>query len=225
MKTLLEQSSDSVRFVVTKVEPNLRPVVADFGFVETTDEFVRSFPPTSLDVEKIFDRFQKSFQTMLRQVEGTDPIPWGEALLAFAHLVGDQADWWVVGSAALAVRGVDVAPHDVDLVVRKSDFERVNELLVDYLVEPSSASDDWVAAFFCRAFIGVRVEWVAGVRAWVDAPSTGDFGPVAASRRESIHWNGFALQVPPIDLQLAVSERRGLTGRVQKIQSFLAGAG
>jgi hypothetical protein len=131
----------------------------------------------------------------------------------------------LVGSAALAVRGVSVTPHDVDLVVCEDDFDRVNELVAEYLVEPPSASEDWIARFFSRAFIGARVEWVAGVQGWVDARWASDFGPVAESRRESIQWQGLQLRVPPIDLQLAVSMRRGLTDRVQKIESFLTGAG
>lgn len=221
MKTLLDRSREGVRFLVTDVEPNLRPLVAALGFAQTAEGFVRAFPSSSLDVEQIFSRFQDSFEPMLRQLSGADRVPWRKALHSFAELVGGQADWWVVGSAALAVRGIGVAPRDIDLVVREVDFGRVNELLAGFLVEPPSESEDWVARYFCRAYICARVEWVAGVRPWVDSRAPSDFGPAAEGQRELIEWDGVQLRVPPIDLQLAVSKRRGLTDRVEKIESYL----
>jgi len=47
-----------------------------------------------------------------------------------------------------------------------------------------------------------------------------DFGPVAASRLETVTWEGWQLRVPPLDLQRAVSERRGLTTRVALIDAL-----
>lgn len=225
VQVFLDQSPEGVRFLVMDGEPSFHSLFAALGFAATPEGFVRAFPPTSLDVEPIFQRFQACLGPMLRQLSGEAPVPWEDALIRFAQIVGDQADWWLVGSTALAVRGVRVTPHDIDLVVGEDDYPRVNELVAEHLIEPPSRSEEWVARSFSRAFIGARVEWVAGVQEWIDAPSPSDFGPVAESRRELISWRGLKLRVPPIDLQLAVSKRRGLTGRVQSIESFLTEAG
>ena len=47
----------------------------------------------------------------------------------------------------------------------------------------------------------------------VDSPEPSDFGPVAAGKLEVVDWHGFKIRVPPLDLQLRVSERRGLFER------------
>lgn len=134
--------------------------------------------------------------------------------------MGD-VDWCLVGSGALAVRGIAVAPRDIDVVVAEQDFGRVVSHLRDHLVEGVSETDDWIARWFCRAFLDGRVECIAGVPAWVDAPEPSDFGPEAWSRRERLAWCGIHVAVPPLDLQLAVSRRRGMTERADLIEHAL----
>ncbi len=49
--------------------------------------------------------------------------------------------------------------------------------------------------------------------------------PWEQALRETINWNGYQLQVPPLDLQLMVSQRRGLTERAEKIKHFMMNNG
>src|SRR5829696_1322769 len=151
---------------------------------------------------------------------GGRPPAWDAAL----ELVLDRAshvDWWLTGSAALALRGLPVAPRDVDLVTTLSGAWELGERLSDVLVEPLSTSADWVAEVFGRAYGPARIEWVGGVRAWVDEPEPADLGPYAAARLETVEWRGHAIRVPPLVLQLASSSRRGLEDRVAAIQRAL----
>ncbi len=161
---------------------------------------------------------------MVLQAVRINPIDWRGSLAAFLELVdGSGVDWWLCGSAALAVRGIDVAPCDLDLVVDDEGARRLNELLSDYLVEPLQLSEGWIWNSFGRAFLGMRMEWVGGVNAGADTPEPGDFGPTAGKRLVVIEWQGHDVRVPPLDLQLAVSERRGLTDRAEKIREFMRG--
>lgn len=50
---------------------------------------------------------------------------------------------------------------------------------------------------------------------------SGDQGPIAASRLEVIRWRGYDIRVPPLELQLEVSRRRGLGERVAIIERAL----
>ncbi|MBN1967560.1 MAG: hypothetical protein JW910_23090, partial [Anaerolineae bacterium] len=75
--------------------------------------------------------------------------------------------------------------------------------------------------WFCRAWLGARVEWVGEVAAWVDEPEPCDYGPVALARAEVVAWRGHAIHVPPLDLQLAVCARRGLDERVVIIRQWM----
>jgi hypothetical protein len=66
-----------------------------------------------------------------------------------------------------------------------------------------------------------RLEWIGAPKAGVDSPAPSDFGPIAASRLETVAWEGWQLRVPPLDMQRAVSQRRGLTTRVALIDAIL----
>lgn len=68
----------------------------------------------------------------------SSPVPWMGALSRFARLVQHVgAEWMLVGSAATAVRGVDLVPGDLDALVRAAlDVESIAAVM------PSSDDDD-----------------------------------------------------------------------------------
>jgi hypothetical protein len=204
------------QFLLTELEPELQDAATALGFVRDGDAFVRTFPGDARWLEDAWQNFVRHAGTMLRQT-ASGVAPWDEALLAFLERVDGVEWWWLTGSGALAVRGVDVSPRDLDVITDATGAERLGELLADVLVEPVFASDGWVARWWGRAFLGARVEWVAEVASSVDDPDPVDFGPTAAASLERVHWRGQELRVPPLELQLAVAERRGLTDRVEAI--------
>jgi hypothetical protein len=221
MRVSLQRHDDEARFVLADVEEGLHPAAAALAFAPCAEGFERRFPWRD-DVEAIFRRFEVSIETTLRQHAGLVPVPWHDALHALAARLGGDLAWSLVGSAALAVRGVAITPHDLDLVVAEADVERVAARLVDVLVEPPVVSDAWIARCFGRAYLGVRVEWVAGVAGWVDEPVPSDFGAFAWERRERLVWEGVQLALPPLALQLDAARRRGLSERVAAIEEHLA---
>jgi len=160
---------------------------------------------------------------MVLQAARVRPAPWEAALDdVLRRTDGSGVDWWLGGSAALAVQGVAVQPRDIDLVADAAGALRLGELLEDALVEPVAPVVDWVCEWFGRAFVGARVEWVGGVRARADKPELGDFGAAAQRSLETVVWRGHRLRVAPLALQLAVTERRGLAKRADAIRSVLA---
>jgi len=114
-----------------------------------------------------------------------------------------------------------VNPHDLDLSVQGQGSARMSELFSDVLVEPVSDSRGWIWDWFGRCFLHARLEWVGDVNAQADQNGPADFGPTALARSETVYRNGYPIKVPPLDLQLAVSERRGLTERANLIRSLL----
>lgn len=55
----------------------------------------------------------------------------------------------------------------------------------------------------------------------MDEPEPVDYGPAAASRLEHVTWRGHRIAVPPLDLQLAVANRRGLADRARLIEAAI----
>jgi hypothetical protein len=129
--------------------------------------------------------------------------------------------WWLIGSAALVVRGIDVLPGDLDLVVDDTGALLLEEVLFDSLVGPVEDARGWIGTWFGRAFLQSRIEWAGGIREDVDEQGVTEFGPVAAGRLESISWYGYQMRVPPLAIQVEVSKRKGLEERARKIEQAL----
>jgi hypothetical protein len=130
--------------------------------------------------------------------------------------------WWLYGSAALAVRGLEIAPGDIDVNV--GDAYLAGELFGDLLVTPVEELDRWVAKRIGRAFYGAIIEWSSEPHAELDDPcNPHEQGPYVADRIETVEWRGHRLRMPPLSAQLAVCERRGLTDRVALIRAAMAG--
>lgn len=223
MRTLRKTVGSDTFFIITEVEPAYQDALRDLYYLDMGDGFGRGFPNDTPNLDRAYANFQRYAEEMVLQLAGVRHVPWEKALSAFIRLIeGHDIDWWLAGSAALSVRGMDIEPRDLDLVVGSSDARRLGDLLLDYLYEPVIPVHDWIGDWWGRAFLHARVEWVGGIRADVDASGVTDFGPIAQSRLETVTWRGSSIRVPPLHLQLQVTERRGLVERVDTIRRFIS---
>src|SRR6059058_4203418 len=101
---------------------------------------------------------------MILQAAGAKPVPWDKALLSFLERAsGNNVDWWLAGSGALAVQGIDLVPRDLDVITDSSGAQQLGRAMSDWLVEPVQESHDWIARWFGRAFAHARREgWRRG---------------------------------------------------------------
>jgi hypothetical protein len=114
------------------VDPIFSDVLRNLHYLPLEEGFAKSFPTDTPGLDGIFRNFRRCAEEMVMQGAGLQPVPWEECLLGFLETVERRdIDWWLCGSAALAVRGVGIEPHDIDLVVADSDAERLGELLLD----------------------------------------------------------------------------------------------
>jgi hypothetical protein len=220
MRVELVRCADADRLVVHCEDSALGQALLDLYYSREGGCFAKRFPAGSV-TDAILDHFRQSLMSLLRQTARLDAVPWREALHDVAgRLDTAHVDWWLVGSGALAVRGLAVEPRDLDLVVSERHAGRTAESLLDALIEPAVEASDWISRWFGRAWFGARVEWVAGVAATVDLPLPSDFGPAAAARLSEVQWEGKTIRVPPLNLQRDVSARRGLDDRVAMIEAL-----
>ncbi len=224
MRTRRRSDGDHTFFVVTDLDDAYRGAAHRLNFASVEDGVARGFPSASPHLDRIYETFARRADDLFAQRAGVRPVPWEPALESIIRRLERQSiDWWLVGSAALAVRGLAVTPGDVDLAVDAAGACRLGEALLDDLIEPVVPVEGWVCDWFGRAFPGALVEWVGGVNERADLPTASAFGPIAARRRETVNWRGHRLHVPPLDLQLAVSEARGRTEQAALIRSALGG--
>ncbi len=224
MKTLCRTKGNETSFILADLDARYHEAARALYYQPVEGGFAKTYPADTPHLERIYRHFERYAAEMVLQMAGEHPAPWDDALAAYLERIEGQAvDWWLAGSAALAVRGIEVAPHDLDLIVDGATAHRLADLLLDDLVEPLQPSEGWIADWFGRAFLHARLEWVGDVHDAADGPPS-DFGPTAARRLEVVVWRGREIRVPPLDLQLQVSERRGLTARAAMIRRFLGGA-
>ncbi len=216
----------TVWFAVSEIGPQLAEAARRvlMGYEHTGPEWRRSYPAGASHLEQAWQNFARYIEPVLRQAARLDPIPWRDALRELCQRTsGQPVNWWLTGSAALAVRGAPIEPGDLDLVCNAQDAVALGDLFCDAMLEPVvPASQEWISDWWGRAFCGARIEWIGGVRHFADEPLPSDFGPVAASRLETVTFDGWPIKVPPLELQRAVSQRRGLADRVAMIDALAA---
>jgi hypothetical protein len=222
MKTTCKTEGTVTSSIFTEVEPEYQDTVRGLYYLPGEHGFAKSFPSDTPNLDGIYRNFERYAEEMVLQGARLQPVQWEKTLSAFLQIIqGATIHWWLVGSAALAVRGLDVAPRDIDLVVDDVGAYQLAELLQAYLVEPLQITPGWIWNSFGRAFLFGRLEWVGGVNEGADSPAVADFGPAAGRRLEVVKWRGAEILVPPLDLQLEVSRRRGLVERAAKIDDFM----
>ncbi len=195
------------------IDGQLIEAVRELGFARRGALWVRSFPGGARHAVTAGKRFEACAETMVRQCAGSERVPWEDALELVAGRARSGA-WWLAGSAALAVRGVPVSPRDIDLIADVDDCERLADELADLLIEPISEGGFLGERWF-RAFAGARIECLGGPN------DSFDFGRATAMRLDVINWRGHALRVPPLNVQLESSQRRGLHERAELIREAL----
>lgn len=215
---LRDASADCV--VVETGEPAFRAALGELFFEEHPGRHIKRFPRGTVS-DEIFRRFESHLEALLRQTARLEQPPWEDALRETARRLDNAGiDWWLTGSAALAARGLPIVPRDLDLVVSDEAAAAAAIAFDDVSIEPPVAVEGWFCRWWGRAWIDARVEWVGGVTEAADQPLPTDFGLVAEASLERIAWRDLTILVPRLELQRAVSARRGLTDRVRLIDSL-----
>jgi hypothetical protein len=207
-RPVLEAELKDDAYVVRTDDPVLGDALAELGFAPAGTVFVRRFEAPTREV---FGRFERHLPALLAQAARRERPPWEDALATVAARLGDEG-WFLCGSAAIAVRGVDVTPRDVDFMA--ASHEAARRALADLLIEPPVETTRSAFRWFGRAFAGARIEWAAEPPPDTDERWVSEIGPAAAARLDTVEWRGHRLRVPPLDLQVAVSRARGLDDRV-----------
>jgi hypothetical protein len=204
-----------LQLCLADVGADVEQAVAELAFARRGAVWARTFPGDAPYAERAAARFETRAETMVRQTARLEPTAWDEALATLLERAPDG--WWLAGSAALAARGLAVEPRDLDVIADAAGCEQLAEAVADLLVEPL-VDGGFLGERWFRAFAGARLECVGGVHA---EHADTDFGATAAARLETVDWNGRRVRVPPLDLQLEVSERRGLRERAALIREAL----
>ena len=91
------------------------------------------------------------------------PEPHFRALRKIYNLLQEQEGlvWALTGSASFALQGMDLSPHDIDLITDREGARRIGELLRAFCVRPvgDDGGAEYVRSLFGRFLVeGVEVD-------------------------------------------------------------------
>jgi hypothetical protein len=203
---------------IVDVDPGQRAALVELGF---GPDLVRRYPPGTRYVDRAVANLGYGLDEMVRQrMTGTAP-GWAGALGDLLDRAGQaRIPVAVVGSVALAVRGVDVRPGDIDVITTVDGADALGDSYRDVLVVPVADNPDF--GIWGRAFTGgICVEWL-GTPERIQEGSW----PLAAiewsiaSPFEEVCWQNRLLRVPPLEVQRQVEVRRNRLDRVAAIDEY-----
>ncbi len=209
MDTSIERRRDAVRFLVASADHSQADALVRMGYQTVgPGKHATAWFPDAPEISSYFEHFSASIDQMIMQKTRAIAVPWQDALIELLGRVeSTNLDWWLYGSAGLAVRGFVTEPGDIDIHV--SDPWLAGRIFGDVLVTPVLEMENWVAAYSGRAFSHTIIEWLSAPYPELDdASAPHEQGPYIAGVIETIEWRGHQIRVPPVAAQLRARERR-----------------
>jgi hypothetical protein len=203
---------------ISDAGPGRRAALEEIGF---PPDLIQRYPPGTRYFDRAVANLRQALGEMVIQKSARTPAGWS---VPFRDLLGRAGEarvpLAVVGSVALAIRGVDVCPGDIDVITTLEGADALAESYQDALVVPLFTRPGF--GRFGRACTGgIRVEWLGNAARVQEGP-----WPLAAaawsiaSPFEEVCWENRLLRVPPLEVQRAVEVRRQRPDRVAAIDDF-----
>ncbi len=222
MKIEFEALNDEVIYRVYDFDPKYENILQMCFYQNDGRGYIKKYPKNTKYLDKMKQRYSQNAQLMFDQLGYFSVVPWKIGLKKFCSMVqGSSINWWLTGSCATCIRGIELNPHDIDIMIDSKSVAEITELFKDYLIEPIVSTNGWLTKDFGVIFMDVRIDIASDPAPILDEPEPVDCGPYALKNLEIIYWNGFQIKVPPLDLQLNVNRKRGRKDRVEKIEEFL----
>lgn len=225
MRIDLRETEHCLTYVINQVPEVFWPALQHFYFHQEGGEFSKSFQKTTLmfpPTSRLRENLEASLEKMLQNNLGTPPFAWEETLEAAAALLDAHGiRWWLAGSAACAIRGIDILPNDLDIMTYRSEIPKLQAAFNHLAVEPFHFVTDWVVTGFGVVYLHGRVDVALEPHESADAYGRPDFGTYAMNNLETVVWRGYQIKVPPLELHIGPNLARKRLDRVRLIEEYL----
>lgn len=169
--------------------------------------YIKEYQGNIFETEQIINNFNRLMPAAF------DKGDWEHALLEFTRICKESGViWYLTGSACDAVRGIDVWPHDLDIEIFSEHWDKAQEVLSDYIVEPFIETKGWARDFFGRIV-------VANTLVDVVADEKYDFPNYAY---EPFEWKGYTLWLEPFMSRYNTEKQRKRLERIDAFEKYIA---
>lgn len=201
----------SVEDVPPELEDNLRHAwfePRDRGYVKAYPRDMHGAGVTEADKQAVRRNFARLGPAMF-----AGEFDWSAVLESIAVRFRDNGvEWYLIGSASEAVLGVNISPHDLDIIVRPEDFFRVRDLFAECVVEPFVDNQGaWLVRYFGRLCVG---------GAMVDIAADEKMNP-DQHRYDRVSWRSYDVFVEPLTARYLVEIERRREDRIRAIEAYM----
>lgn len=160
------------------------------------------------DKELVKRNFARLGQSMFEGV-----FDWKNVLLLIAQKFLDNGiEWYIIGSTSEAVLGVNIKPHDIDIIVHTKDFYKVKNIFSDYVVEPFvDNKGTWLVRYFGRLCLdGALVDIAADEKM-----------NLGNHQYDKVSWNDYDIFIEPLQVRYQTELDRNREERIKAIDEYM----
>jgi len=187
-------------------------------FEKLGNKFIKTYPMESgadkswykniEEKERIKSNFARLGQSMFEGI-----FDWKRVLLTLAQkFLGNGIEWYIFGSSCEIVRGIDIKPNDIDIIVHTKDFYKVKDVFPDNIVEPFvDNKDTWLVRYFGRLCVdGAIVDIAASEKMNIENHCY-----------DKVMYNGFNLYIEPFQTRYALETKRNRADRLKAMEEYI----
>ena len=137
--------------------------------------------------------------------------PWQEALQwLIIEMKKTGAPWYLHGSTAMALWGIDVEPRDINIIVANySDYDRVREHFYQYAIKPFQRCGNWVMSGLGTVFHQANIGFSFNNK---------ELEPYDMSTLRKTEYKGEVLYISTLEMLKRDNESYGRPERVEQIE-------
>jgi len=250
MKCYCYETDSAFTFCVEDVENALlEDVIMHMAWKKADGKFLMSFPQNAFSnqrekelVSGNFNRFgQAMFESLLAGIDWKTPLE-----MVAQKFNENGIEWYIVGSAGDAVRGIDIKPFDIDIVVHTRDYHKAKEVCYlnypDSIISPFTGSDDISQLkyndnpmgyfinplkYFGRMFLAGAMIEVAADEIWDSESRKPEHKKSVWARYEhsgyeEIMWRGYVIHLESLQHRHQIEIARKRDDRIKAFEKYIA---
>ncbi|MHB1493384.1 MAG: nucleotidyltransferase domain-containing protein [Thermoplasmataceae archaeon] len=130
------------------------------------------------------------------------PDKFRETILIISEKIPSNVKWAVDGSTSLALQGMDIVPHDIDILTDHNGAYRIQDVFKDAAVKPvsHSSTDRYESDFGVFSINGLKVEVMGNLKVFRNGKWSYEQNPHTV-KTENIDLGDKVIQVVSISHQ------------------------
>lgn len=222
MKCYCYETNSEFIFCVEDVEnAQLEDFVKYKGWEKKDGKLLMPYPQHMFSNPHDKDIISNNFSRLGRAVfeSGLLGFDWQKPIETLAQKFEENGvEWYLIGSASDAIRGVDVKPGDIDIVINTRDYEKVKNIFYahfsDAILSPFTDNKGLLPLqYISRLFIDGALFEIAADEKW-------NFGN-RQPEYEKISWQGYHFYVEAIQLRYQLEVWRNRDDRAKAIKAYM----